>query len=205
MHILAVLCLLIGFSTALTAAPTPQSVALSEKQMQSLRQGKLEIREIAENNKGRRFEVYAIINAQPQKVLDALLDYEHYPEFMPNVKRVDIVEQTADHNIINQTLGLPLGKIKRYRLENHITRNADSIGLAWRMLPWPELPADERIGDTSGYWILQAQDENHTLVVYHIYTDPGDVPFGLGWIVDLLSTKSVPDVVENTRNYVQRK
>jgi hypothetical protein len=59
---------------------------------------------------------------------------------------------------------------------------------------------EETIRDTSGYWRIEAQSENKSLTLYHLYTDPGPIPFGLGWIVDVLSKNSVPQVLLQTKD-----
>jgi len=43
---------------------------------------------------------------------------------------------------------------------------------------------------------------NSTLALYHVFTDPGEVPFGMEWIVDFLSGKSLPKAIEETRKRV---
>ncbi|MCI5125930.1 MAG: hypothetical protein D3925_16025, partial [Candidatus Electrothrix sp. AR5] len=47
-------------------------------------------------------------------------------------------------------------------------------------------------------------DAKHSLVLYHVYTDPGKIPFGLGWIVDFLGKDSVPEVLVQTKELAER-
>ncbi len=119
---------------------------------------------------------------------------------MPNVSRIEIVEQRENETVLNYTLTLPLGIIKKYRLK--ISESAPehqfSI-LEWQMQEWPELKREETITDTTGYWRIEEKNENNSLVLYHVYSDPGPIPFGLGWIVDALSKNSVPEVLLQTK------
>lgn len=86
------------------------------------------------------------------------------------------------------------------RFENH----GNIAMLKWHKLPWPELKGKETIADTKGYWLLKNYPEKkgHALVVYHVFTDPGHIPLGLGWIARLLTRDSIPDVVKKTRSRV---
>jgi hypothetical protein len=79
---------------------------------------------------------------------------------------------------------------------------ADAADIGWQLIPWPELSPSETIRDTSGYWRLTPLPGDKTLVEYQVRTDPGDIPFGAGWIVDLLTKGSLPDILESTRKRV---
>jgi hypothetical protein len=50
-----------------------------------------------------------------------------------------------------------------------------------------------------------AEQKDHLLVLYHVYTDPGPIPLGLGWIVQILSEKSVPKTLSQTRKRLLAK
>lgn len=59
----------------------------------------------------------------------------------------------------------------------------------------------EAIVDTYGQWILEmvpGQDDQ-VLAYYRVYTDPGHIPWGAGWIVEGLTKSSVPDIIKKTR------
>lgn len=183
---------------------TVQNVELPNKEMRLIEQGEIVVNEIQNNLKGQTFEAYAIFPASPEITLKALQSYKDYPDFMPNVTRVEIVHTNGKQAIIDQTLGLPLGTTKRYRLDTSIEQQDGKIKMTWRMINWPEIKKDESIGDTHGYWLLLPHRETQTLAVYHNYTDPGEVPFGMGWIVEYLSGKSIKDILGNTRLYIEQ-
>jgi uncharacterized membrane protein len=145
-----------------------------------------------------------MFNTPKDKVVEVISDFADYPKFMPNVERIDILEQKDSQSIINYYLDLPLGKKKRYRLSLLREDQGEVTVIQWKMLDWPEVPSDERIGNTTGYWVLSPIHNSQTLVRYHVYTDPGDVPFGLGWIVDFMSGRAIPDVLKNTREYAAK-
>jgi hypothetical protein len=99
------------------------------------------------------------------------------------------------------TLDLPLGQVKRYRLRLTPHSAADYCRLTWQLVPRADLAGADTIADTSGYWLFTPLpgDPARSRVLYHVYADPGPVPFGFGWIVDALSRRSLPRTVEAVR------
>lgn len=150
---------------------------------------------------GKTFVASTVMNANVQALCSIILDFSDYPRFMPNTARTEVLRLDADHALVDMTLSLPLGKIKRYRLRMTSNTNRQSCHLSWKLVPQPELTPDETIADTSGYWQLTRQpaDPSRTRVDYFVYADPGPVPFGLGWIVDIMSRESLPRTLEAVR------
>ncbi len=102
--------------------------------------------------------------------------------------------------MIDVTLKLPMGKIKKYRLRMEPIVTPDKCTLAWSQLPWKGLKPEETIADTFGYWdIAPAPTAGKSVVRYVVSTDPGPIPFGLGWIVDSLSKDSIPQTLDALR------
>jgi hypothetical protein len=182
------------------------TISLDERQDKAVSKGEIVVRETGKSTgKGRTFEAIGRIKASKISLMGILKDYAKYPEFMPNVSRVEIVEQKGNEAVLNYTLALPMGKVKRYRLrilEKDIGGRVST--LEWKLVNWPELKSEETISDTSGYWRVEDKGENTALVLYHVYTDPGPVPLGLGWIVDHLTKKSIPQVFLQTRRRAER-
>ncbi len=180
-------------------------ISLSATEQNKVDQGEIVVREVAsEKKEGRTFEVVGLIKASKEDIVQVLSDYGEYPQFMPNVSKIKIVEEVGDEAVLNYTLTLPLKKIKKYRLKMRMSEpEPHSVLITWNFLKWPGLKESETIRDTSGYWNIQEQAKERSLVLYHVYTDPGSVPFGTGWIVDVLSKKSVPEVFLQTKKRVE--
>jgi hypothetical protein len=198
-----------SFIAAMLSIPTmlnaAASISLNEHEKKLISRGDIVVREIAAGKKGRTFEAIGLVKASRKSVLRVVTDYKKYPEFMPNVSRIDIVEQRGNEAVLNYTLSLPMGKIKKYRLKiSESTPGNQYSLLEWHMLKWPEVKVEETIADTTGYWRIEEKSQNSSLVLYHVYTDPGSIPFGLGWIVDVLTKKSVPDVLLQTRKRAEK-
>ncbi|UUZ53122.1 hypothetical protein LP419_29765 [Massilia sp. H-1] len=83
-----------------------------------------------------------------------LQNYAAYPSFMPNTESAKVSQSGAGHALVDITLKLPMGKIKKYRLRMEPKVSADSCVLAWKLVPWPGLKQEETIVDTTGQWQL---------------------------------------------------
>lgn len=168
----------------------------------SLADGKVVIRDLSKADEaGKTYLAGAIIAAPVARLCTILQNYPDYPSFMPNTDKAQVVKAEAGASLVDMRLKLPLGKIKQYRLRMEAKTSANACHLAWKLVPRPELTPDETIADTSGYWQLAplANDPAKTLVKYRVYSDPGPVPMGLGWIVDSLGKDSLPKTLEALR------
>lgn len=150
---------------------------------------------------GRTFAASTVIDAPLQKLCAIIQDYPSYPNFMPNTDTTKVVQAGGDFSVVDITLKLPLGKMKRYRLRLEAKVTPQACHLSWKQVPWEELKLEDTIADTSGYWHLTPHPANpsRTVVEYFVYADPGYVPFGFRWIVDLMSKESLPKTLEALR------
>ncbi len=164
------------------------------------------VRELSDIKKqGKTLEAFGLIHADIERIYKVLTNFEDYPTFMPNLGKVEILKKSSNHAVLNYFIELPLGKTKKYRLDMRFNQNSNNTAeLHWKMISWPGLKQSETIKDTTGNWHLRAYPDKQgsVLVVYHVYTDPGPIPYGLGWIIDILTEKSVPNVLINTRKRV---
>ena len=180
-------------------------IDLTQSERDLLSQGEIIVRDVSSNHdKGKTIEAVGLINANIDEVYYVLLRFEDYPDFMPNITQLEILDKSSNHAILNYTLELPLKKIKKYRLDMFYQKNENAAQLTWEMIDWPGLKETETINNTTGYWLIKNYPEKkgHILVLYHVYTDPGPIPLGLGWIVDILTYNSAPTIIINTRERV---
>jgi hypothetical protein len=171
----------------------------------AIEQGKVIVRRVAGAGKNtEEYEALGLIAGTLGQVSGVLADYEQYPEFMPNVEEMTITPCGNDVATVDWKLALPMGYIKKYRLRCWAKREGNCIHRGWKKLPWPGLKPDETIVDTYGQWLLEPfpGQTSQVLAYYRVYTDPGHVPLGTGWIVDIMSQRSVPDIIRRTRERV---
>ena len=193
-------------SPAPSSAKAGSAISLNAQEQQTVHEQEILVRERPTNGKpGKAFEAVGIMKAKREVIRDIVMDYPSYPDFMPNVSRIEILQQEDTTALLNYTLTLPLGKIKKYRIRLETSEPDDHTSLIqWQLEQWPGLKPEETIRDTTGFWRIEELDAKHSLVLYHVYTDPGKIPFGLGWIVDLLSKDSVPEVLLKTKERAER-
>lgn len=191
---------LLAISHVATAAVKDADIAMPTESA-------VEIRDLTDAARaGRSYLAATIIDAPLKRLCDIVLDYSAYPAFMPNTDKAEIVEAGAGHALVDMTLKLPLGKIKRYRLRMEPATTAAQCRLTWKMVRRADLKPEETIADTSGYWQMSIDpaDTRKTVVRYFVHSDPGPVPLGLGWIVDSLGKDSLPKTLEALRQRAVR-
>jgi len=177
-----------------------QSWQLSSDEIKRLQSGKITVYDTSENEGYiKELRAFLIVESNPENLLATISDYEKLPEFMPNLEHVDVLEQDENGALVNYVLALPFGVQKRYRLRLNYDKTTPNFSMSWHSEPWQGLKPEETIKYTTGSWIFKPIDKNTTLVVYYTKTDPGHVPFGLGWIVNYLTEKTVLELLKNTR------
>ncbi|XLZ72730.1 hypothetical protein ABT364_12395 [Massilia sp. SR12] len=150
---------------------------------------------------GKAFTAWTLVPATVPRLCAMVQDYAAYAAYMPNTKSAQTVSAGEGYVMVDLTLDLPLGQEKKYRLRLEPQSDATQCRLAWRLIPSGLAPADT-IADTTGYWLfkpLPGSDNSKTLVEYHVYADPGPVPYGFGWIVEMMSKRSLPRTLEALR------
>lgn len=154
---------------------------------------------------GKSFAAATIIDAPAQKLCAIVQDYPAYASYMPNTKSAQVVAANEQNVLVDMTLELPLGKIKRYRLQLDAKQRGATCQLNWKLVPG-ELKIEDTIADTTGYWMFTPLPANpaKSVVEYVVYADPGPVPYGLGWIVDIMSKKSLPRTLEALRGQAKK-
>lgn len=200
MHLVkAIIPFLLGCASAAQAADPIDARKLSETAVTLVETSK-------PGSAAKSFAAGTIINAPVEKLCALIQDYPDYPSFMPNTESTKVAMSKPGHTIIDVTLTLPMGKIKKYRLRMTPVLTPESCTVAWSQLPWKGLKPEETIADTNGYWeFTPAPTPGKSIVKYVVSTDPGPVPFGLGWIVDSLSKDSIPLTLEGLRKKAARK
>jgi len=170
-----------------------------------LSKGEIIVRDLSsDEQEGKTIEAIGIIRSGIDDVYQVLIDFEDYDKFMPNNLRAEILEQDSNRAIINYILDLPIDKTIKYRLTMSYGRNEKQAWVNWIMMDWPGLETSETIKNTTGYWLITPHPDQKESVIalYHVYVDPGEAPFGLGWIINFLTYYSVPSVLINTKERV---
>ena len=148
---------------------------------------------------GKHFHGYILIDASVQDVYNVVKQIQDYPQFMPHIVNVDAVTTDRGTNF-RYFLQLPFGVEYQYEISDQSYVSSNEAWLTWKISSWEE----NNIEDTWGQWMLTPyKDNSFTLVQYQVYTDLGYIPFGLGWVVNFLTEYSLPEVLLNTKEYIE--
>ena len=183
---------------------TGQDIPLTSRERDDLLKGNIVLRDIPSPGKpGRTFEALGVLPGGFDEAYAVITEYRRYPEFMPAVSNATVKEESGTASVVEIRLTLPLGQSMQYRLKYTARRTDDEIEVAWVKLPWPELSAGQTIQDTSGRWLVRRFDAGGLLAAYRVYTDPGHVPLGLTGLAMALAKRSIPAVIEKTRDRIR--
>ena len=143
---------------------------------------------------GEHYQIYGVINANINEVYHAIENFDNYSKFMTRLEQVEYI------NPIEYIFHITLPMDIRYQYRIKI-KKTNPIWLAWDTVPWKE----NSIKETFGQWHLEPYkgSANKTLVRYQIYTDPGYIPFGVEWIVDIMTRVSLPKTVKNLKTWIE--
>jgi len=201
--------MMLVFSSFLTGVDHSDQYHFTEIEVNKLNIGKIICNEkVAQSEAGKTYNLFAIVNSSIEDVYKIIVDYESYSDFMPNVESVVVTDITDSTSYIDYTILLPLNLKKYYRVKMNHIHSLNSALISWHLVEYPnQIPPIETIDNTTGFWKLTPfeKSKNITLIQYHIYTDPGFVPLGFGWIVDYLIEKQLPDIMIATKNRVIKK
>ncbi len=107
------------------------------------------------------------ISAEPERILEVLLDFESYPEWARAVKQAQVRERDEEGRPLTVEFEVtpgPLPKM-RYVLRYHYP----SDGIAWEYVE-----GDMR--DVHGSYRFQPAGDRGTKVTYDLAIDPGKIP-----------------------------
>jgi len=181
---------------------------LTDKVVQQIYSGKVFVDAVPTGKTHvKRVHTALLVDAPASLIFNVITDYDHLHEFMPYLERTEVLESSETGAVVNYFLDLPFGVNKRYRLRLIYEAQEAYLKISWVLVEWGDvLAADQTIKATEGYWILEpAQEQDKTMVYYYTQTDPGEVPFGLGWIVDYLSDSTIIQLLKNTRQRSEKQ
>jgi len=180
---------------------------LTDKALQSIQAGKV-FMDATPTGKEHVERIHAalLVDAPASLLFNIITDYDHLHEFMPHLERTEVLESSETGAVVNYFLSLPFGVAKRYRLRLFYETQEAYLKMSWQLAEWDGLEPDQTINATEGYWLLKPmKKQDKTMVYYYTKTDPGEVPFGLGWIVDYLSDTTIVQLLKKTRQRSEKK
>jgi ribosome-associated toxin RatA of RatAB toxin-antitoxin module len=144
------------------------------------------------NTRGRGLAI-GFINASKDKVMDTILKYEDYPQFMPRVKSSEVYTRTDSQIDVHFTIDVAFIKISYY-LTHQVDRAAGTI--SWSL----DKTKKNDIAGTDGFWGFKPY-KNGTIVYYTVSVDTGRaVPKA---VEDYLTKRDLPNIVKNMKKRVE--
>jgi hypothetical protein len=106
--------------------------------------------------------IMSIVNAPLKTTWNALTDYDHYMDFIPNAKRITVLSREGNDVVLKYVISLPVSNFS-YTIRNRHTYPT-------RIDSWPE---DDKGDIKSGAWRCElfSFGEDKTILVYTFYTD----------------------------------
>jgi ribosome-associated toxin RatA of RatAB toxin-antitoxin module len=140
----------------------------------------------------REIRAAGIVEQPLTKLVAALRDLEHFPEFMPPTEAVEILSGAGDRRQIHVIIDPALVQRRDYCLDVTWSQSASYAESRWYQI-WDGCPQPKknivRHTRTEGMWRLYALDERRTRVEYQAITDPGgSIP---AWIIDRATAKAM--------------
>ncbi|HOZ49706.1 MAG TPA: SRPBCC family protein [Candidatus Hydrogenedentes bacterium] len=148
----------------------------------------------AEGNTSGEGVVTGLIEAPADTVLDYLIRFETYPEFMPHVTALESTQDAEGVYHLAFTLKV-VWKTVRYHVLQY--RVGTERKFAWKL----DTSKENDIRDTTGTWVLLEHGDKRTVVVYSLNTDTGmSVP---KFIEDFLMNRDLGGVVRALKKRVE--
>ena len=122
-------------------------------------------------------------------VMNVLVDFERYPDFLPEMRSVRILRREEETWEVAFTLEL----IRRIQYTLRLERDGESA-LRWSMV-------EGIFRSNDGRWCLEAGEEGVTRARYEIDLDPGI--FLPGSLVQTLVTRQLPEMLERFKERIE--
>ena len=183
-------------------APLPLYL-ISSQDSSKISSGEIVVNKIQSYDNGEHFCVYGVVNKSINEVFKVISNEEEYPNFMPRFTAVDYHYTDNNYSYYTFHIGLPLSITYKYKIKITEFQSDANAWIAWELVDWEE----NSIADTWGQWYFIPVDgnKNSTLIQYQTYINPGHVPFGMGWIIDLLTRTSLPHIIGNSKKYIEKR
>lgn len=133
------------------------------------------------------------VNVPPEKLFDVIADYEKYPEFLPEVKKVKVDAGQGSIKEVTYTVDIK-AKVINYTLKHTAEK---PVKLAWTMIK------GEMMKGNDGTWVLKpGAQPGTTEATYTIDLKLSSlVP---GFIEKALAEQSLPALLNNFKNRAEK-
>ena len=136
-----------------------------ESLSQMLEAGSMLLVDYDENGNMRLITSAIAIDAPPEQVLAAINDFEHFPEFMPSTRSVEVVGREGDQTLVSFEIVFKFSVFTQKVRYVHRQHEVPGKGYWW------ELESGD-LGASVGSWeVVPLDGGKRSAAVYSIYTD----------------------------------
>jgi ribosome-associated toxin RatA of RatAB toxin-antitoxin module len=119
-----------------------------------------------------------LVDAPLDVVWETIMDYDHYPEFMPQTERMQTIERVSENEVIvEQTIAVIISVIKV-----HLTYQLRQMAEPKKRVRFEHVNGD--LAGTHGGWDLIAiEDGKRTIIFYSLFSNLMALPWPAGAIL----------------------
>ena len=132
-----------------------------------------------------------VVNAPPDKVFDTIINYDRYPEWLPEVKKIRTSDRKGSEVKVHYEVDFKIKTI-RYTI---LAREERPQRMTWSFVE------GEVMKDNKGSWVLEPAGEGRTKVTYSVEVAVG--PLVPKSILSTLVDQSLPNLLENFKRRVE--
>jgi ribosome-associated toxin RatA of RatAB toxin-antitoxin module len=126
-----------------------------------------------------------VVNAPPEKVFDTIINYDRYPEWLSEVKKIHTSERKGNEVKVHYEVDFKIKTI-RYTI---LAREERPKRMSWSFVE------GEVMKDNKGSWVLEPEGEGRTRVTYSVEVTVG--PLVPKSILSTLVDQSLPKMLES--------
>jgi hypothetical protein len=197
--------LLVAIALALPAGTAPAGLAFAPTaaEQRRLDRGEAVVRMGPVQRGGLREGVaMAVLDSPPARIHRALVDLDHYAEWVPFLSRT-LVRRVADSSAEQEQwlhLRAPLAD-RHYRLRADWWIERGGADARWR-LRWRHVPGSGNLRDHRGEWTLVGLADGRTLAACRLYVDPGG--HWPSWLTNRVVARALPWLLDGLRQQAHR-
>jgi ribosome-associated toxin RatA of RatAB toxin-antitoxin module len=132
-----------------------------------------------------------VVNAPPEKVFDTIVNYDRYPEWLTEVKKIRTSDRKGNEVKVHYEVDFKVKTI-RYTI---LAREERPQRMSWSFVE------GEVMKDNKGSWVLEPEGEGKTKITYSVEVTVG--PLVPKSILNTLVDQSLPKMLEAVKRRVE--
>lgn len=147
------------------------------------------------------YEVRATTHSplSPAAIFDTIWRQQEHPQFVPYLKRLELLADTGDERLSYEQVAVPLARDRDYtvRLRKRVDQEAQRYEIMFAIANEAGPPPDGshvRVAQIRGRWLIEpGRDGKGTRVRYEVLSDPGGIiP---SWVVNRVQGEAAASLV----------